>query len=101
MPARAVDATVAQALLEAVSPQSLPVAMRVLEQVEQELAAQRRQRELQLEQAGHQARPGPPEKESVGPRDPPGAAGPGGRGGREHRARGATVARLPADRARL
>src|SRR3989441_5500396 len=36
--------------------QSLPVAMRVLEQVEQELAAQRRQRELQLEQAGYEAR---------------------------------------------
>src|SRR5437879_602761 len=56
MTSRPVDAMVAQALLEAVSPQSLPVAVRVLEQVEQELAAQRRQRELQLEQARYEAR---------------------------------------------
>ena len=56
MTSRPVDAAVAEALLEAVSPQSLPVAVRVLEQVEQELAAQRRQRELQLEQAQYEAR---------------------------------------------
>jgi len=56
MTSRPVDGMVAQALLEAVSPQSLPVAVRVLEQVEQELAAQRRQRELQLEQARYEAR---------------------------------------------
>jgi hypothetical protein len=56
MTSRSVDATVAEALLEAVSPQSLPVAVRVLDQVEQELAAQRRQRELQLEQARYEAR---------------------------------------------
>src|SRR5258708_18170059 len=56
MTSRPVDAMVAQALLEAVSPQSLPVAVRVLDQVEQELAAQRRQRELQLEQARYEAR---------------------------------------------
>jgi len=56
MTSRPVDAAVAQALLQAVSPASLPVAVRVLEQVEQELASQRRQRELQLEQARYEAR---------------------------------------------
>jgi DNA invertase Pin-like site-specific DNA recombinase len=56
MTSQPVDAAVTRALLEAVSPQSLPVALRVLEQVEQELAAQRRQRELQLEQARYEVR---------------------------------------------
>jgi DNA invertase Pin-like site-specific DNA recombinase len=51
-----VDAGVVQAFLEAVSPARLPVATRVLDQIEQDLAAQRRQRELQLEQARYDAR---------------------------------------------
>jgi hypothetical protein len=51
MTSRAVDAGVVQAFLDAVSPQSLPVAVRVLDQIERDLAGQRRQRELQLEQA--------------------------------------------------
>jgi hypothetical protein len=56
MTSRAVDAGVVQAFLEAVSPESLPVAMRVLDQIEHDLAGQRRQRELQLEQARYDAR---------------------------------------------
>jgi DNA invertase Pin-like site-specific DNA recombinase len=51
-----VDAAVVAAFLGAVSPISLRVAMQVLDQVEQDLIAQRRQRELQLEQARYEAR---------------------------------------------
>ena len=56
MTSRPVDAAIVEAFLEAVSPMSLEVGLRVLEQLEQDLAAQRRQRELQLEQARYEAR---------------------------------------------
>jgi hypothetical protein len=56
MTSRPVDAAVVAAFLGAVSPISLRVAMQVLDQVEQDLIAQRRQRELQLEQARYEAR---------------------------------------------
>jgi DNA invertase Pin-like site-specific DNA recombinase len=56
MTSRPVDATIVEAFLEAVSPVSLRVAMQVLDQVEQDLVVQRRQRELQLEQARYEAR---------------------------------------------
>jgi hypothetical protein len=56
MTSRAVDAAVVDALVAAVSPISLRVATQVLDQVEQDLIAQRRQRELQLEQARYEAR---------------------------------------------
>jgi DNA invertase Pin-like site-specific DNA recombinase len=56
MTSRPVDAAIAKAFLESVSPMSLEVGLRVLEQLEHDLAAQRRQRELQLEQARYEAR---------------------------------------------
>jgi len=56
MTSRPIDAAVVEAFLAAVSPVSLRVSMQVLEQVEQDLIAQRRQRELQLEQARYEAR---------------------------------------------
>ena len=56
MTSRPVDATVVEAFLATVSPVSLRVAMQVLDQVEQDLIAQRQQRELQLEQARYEAR---------------------------------------------
>jgi hypothetical protein len=56
MTSRPVDAAVVEAFLGAVSPGGLRVAMRVLDQVEQDLIAQRRQRELQLEQARYETR---------------------------------------------
>jgi hypothetical protein len=56
MTSRPVDAAIAEALLEAVSPLGVEVGLRVLEQLEQDMAAQRRQRELQLEQARYEAR---------------------------------------------
>jgi DNA invertase Pin-like site-specific DNA recombinase len=56
MTSRPVDAVVIEAFLAAVSPGGMRVAMRVLDQVEQDLIAQRRQRELQLEQARYEAR---------------------------------------------
>jgi DNA invertase Pin-like site-specific DNA recombinase len=56
MTARPVDAAVTQAFLEAVSPLGLEVATQVLDQAEQQLLAQRRQWELQLEQARYEAR---------------------------------------------
>lgn len=56
MTSRPIDAAVIGAFLAAVSPTSLRVASKVLDQVEQDLAAQRRQRELQLEQARYEAR---------------------------------------------
>ena len=67
MASRAVDAGVVQAFLEAVSPTSMPVAMRVLDQIEQDLAGQRRQRELQLEQARYDARLAQRQYERVDP----------------------------------
>ena len=56
MTSRPVDAAIVEAFLESVTPMSLEVGFRVLEQLEQDLAAQRRQRELQLEQARYEAR---------------------------------------------
>jgi hypothetical protein len=56
MTSRPVDAIVVGAFLAAVSPISLRVATQVLDQVEQDLVARRRQRELQLEQARYEAR---------------------------------------------
>lgn len=53
---RPVDAAVIDAFLKAVSPLSVQVATQVLGQVEQDLVAPRRQRELQLEQARYEAR---------------------------------------------
>src|SRR5260370_42649873 len=56
MTSRPVDAAVVEVLLAAVSPISVRVATQVMEQVEQDLTSQRRQRELQLEQARYEAR---------------------------------------------
>ena len=56
MTSRPIDAAVVEAFLTAVSPVSLRVAMQVLDQVEEDLTGQRRQRELQLEQARYEAR---------------------------------------------
>src|SRR6266849_6848849 len=56
MTSRPVDAAIVKAFLETVSPMSLEVGLRVLEQLEQDLAAQRRQRELQVVQARYEAR---------------------------------------------
>ena len=56
MTSRPVYAAIVKAFLGTVSPMSLEVGLRVLEQLEQDLAAQRRQRELQLEQARYEAR---------------------------------------------
>lgn len=67
MASRAVDVAVAQAFLEAVSPTSVPVALRVLDHIEQEMAGQRRQRELQLEQARYDARLAQRQYERVDP----------------------------------
>jgi hypothetical protein len=67
MSSRAVDAGVVQAFLEAVSPESLPIAMHVLDQIEHDLAGQRRQRELQLEQARYDARLAQRQYERVDP----------------------------------
>ena len=67
MTSRAVDAGIVQAFLEAVSPESVPIAMRVLDQIEQDLAGQRRQRALQLEQARYDARLAQRQYERVDP----------------------------------
>jgi DNA invertase Pin-like site-specific DNA recombinase len=56
MTTRHVDAGVVAAFLEAISPVQLEVAIRVMEQVEENVEAQRRQWELQLEQARYEAR---------------------------------------------
>lgn len=56
MTSRPVDAAVVEAFLAAVSPISLRVATQVLDQVEQNLIDQHRQRALQLEQARYEAR---------------------------------------------
>jgi hypothetical protein len=56
MTSRPVDAALVEAFLTAASPMSVQVATRVLDQVQQDLIAQRRQRELQLEQARYEVR---------------------------------------------
>jgi hypothetical protein len=67
MTSRPVDAAVVEAFLTAASPMSLKVATRVLDQVEQDLTAQRRQRELQLEQARYEVRLAQRQYDSVDP----------------------------------
>ena len=56
MTSRPIDAAVVEAFLAAVSPVNVRVATQVMDQIEQELTSQRRQRELQLEQARYEAR---------------------------------------------
>jgi DNA invertase Pin-like site-specific DNA recombinase len=56
MTSRPVDAAVVEVFLAAISPLSLQVTTQLLDQVEQHLVVQRRQRELQLEQARYEAR---------------------------------------------
>jgi DNA invertase Pin-like site-specific DNA recombinase len=56
MTSRPADDAVVHAFLDAISPVGVSVAVRVLDQIEQDLAGQRRQRELQLEQARYDAR---------------------------------------------
>jgi hypothetical protein len=56
MTSRPIDAAVAEAFLAAISPVNVRVATQVMDQIEQELISQRRQRELQLEQARYEAR---------------------------------------------
>ena len=56
MTSRPIDGAVVQAFLAAISPVNIQVATRVMDQIEQELVSQRRQRELQLEQARYEAR---------------------------------------------
>lgn len=67
MTSRPVDGAVVEAFLAAVSPISVPVSMQVLDQAEQDLTAQRRQRELQLEQARYEARLAQRQYDSVDP----------------------------------
>ena len=56
MTSRPIDAAVVEAFLTAVSPVNVRVATQVMDQIEQDLISQRRQRELQLEQARYEAR---------------------------------------------
>jgi DNA invertase Pin-like site-specific DNA recombinase len=56
MTSRPIDGAVVEAFLTAVSPVNVRVATQVMNQIEQELISQRRQRELQLEQARYEAR---------------------------------------------
>jgi DNA invertase Pin-like site-specific DNA recombinase len=56
MTACPIDTAVSAAFLEAVSPLGVAVAVQVLDRVEQDLAAERQQRALQLEQARYEAR---------------------------------------------
>ena len=56
MTSRPVDAAVAEAFLGSVSPLNLAIGLRVVEQLENDLAVQQRQRDLQLERARYEAR---------------------------------------------
>jgi len=56
MTSRPVDAAVAEAFLDSVSPLNLAIGLRVVEQLENDLAVQQRQRDLQLERARYEAR---------------------------------------------
>jgi DNA invertase Pin-like site-specific DNA recombinase len=67
MTARSVDGAIADAFLEAVTPLSLEVSLRVLEEVERGLAVQRRQWELQLDQARYEARLAQKQYDAVDP----------------------------------
>ena len=53
---RTMDAAIPEAFLKAVSPLGVEGGFRVLSQLEQDMAAQHRQRELQIEQARYEAR---------------------------------------------
>ena len=65
--ARPVDAAVAAAFLDTVSPLCLELSRRVLERAEQEGAARRRQQALQIEQAQYEARLAQRRYEAVDP----------------------------------
>jgi hypothetical protein len=67
MTSRPLDAAVVEAFLVAISPINLQVATQVMDQIEQELVSQRRQRELQLEQARYEARLAQRQYDSVDP----------------------------------
>ena len=67
MTSRPIDAAVVEAFLAAISPVNVRVATQVLDQIEQELVSQRRQRELQLEQARYEARLAQRQYDSVDP----------------------------------
>jgi len=56
MTSRPIDAAVVEAFLAAITPVNVRVATQVMDQIEQELVCQKRQRELQLEQARYEAR---------------------------------------------
>jgi DNA invertase Pin-like site-specific DNA recombinase len=56
MTSRPVDAAVKEAFLDSVSPLNLAIGLRVVEQLENDLAIQQRQRDLQLERARYEAR---------------------------------------------
>jgi DNA invertase Pin-like site-specific DNA recombinase len=56
MTSRPVDGAVAEAFLDSVSPLNLAIGLRVVEQLENDLAIQQRQRDLQLERARYEAR---------------------------------------------
>jgi hypothetical protein len=56
MTSRPIDAAVVEVFLAAISPVNVGVATQVMDQIELELVSQRRQRELQLEQARYEAR---------------------------------------------
>lgn len=56
MTSRPVDAAVAEAFLDSVSPLNLAIGLRVVEQLENDLVVQQRQRDLQLERARYEAR---------------------------------------------
>jgi len=56
MTSRPVDGAVAEAFLDSVSPLNLAIGLRVVEQLENDLAIQQRQRDLQLERARYEVR---------------------------------------------
>jgi len=67
MTSRPIDAAVVEAFLAAISPVNVRVATRVMDQIEQELIGQRRQRQLQLEQAQYEARLAQRQYDSIDP----------------------------------
>jgi hypothetical protein len=67
MTSRPIDTAVVEAFLAAISPVNVRVATQVMDQIEQELVSQRRQRELQLEQARYEARLAQRQYDSVDP----------------------------------
>ena len=77
MTSRPIDAAVVEAFLTAVSPVNVRVATQVMNQIEQELISQRRQRELQLEQARYEARLAQRQYDAVDPFEPFGSSGVG------------------------